>query len=145
MMTLVVLQNNAAALSRSSPGVPAVAARGMFSKAPPQDSLVKNRTGPINVHLLDLHPAAGLVKPDRQHSRARQALHGAEMFCLMGIPLKKTPGLSDTEFDVLKGTPALTGSLIRVPPGISTDIFGGREVIVPAIAVSGIVAPAVDG
>ena len=48
------------------------------------------------------------------------------MFGVIGIPLKKTLGLSATEFGLLTATPVLTGSLIRVPLGIWTDRYGGR-------------------
>ncbi len=51
------------------------------------------------------------------------------MFGVIGIPLKKTLGLSATEFGLLTATPVLTGSLVRVPLGIWTDRFGGRIVM----------------
>ena len=51
------------------------------------------------------------------------------MFGVIGIPLKKTLGLSATEFGLLTATPVLTGSLIRVPLGIWTDRYGGRIVM----------------
>lgn len=50
------------------------------------------------------------------------------MFAVIGIPIKKTLGLSDTEFGLLTALPVLTGSLIRVPLGIWTDRYGGRIV-----------------
>lgn len=50
------------------------------------------------------------------------------MFAVLGIPIKKQLGLSETEFGLLAATPVLTGSLIRVPLGIWTDRFGGRIV-----------------
>lgn len=50
------------------------------------------------------------------------------MFAVIGIPIKKTLGLSETEFGLLAATPVLTGSLIRLPLGMWTDKFGGRIV-----------------
>ncbi|AOI45475.1 MFS transporter [Burkholderia oklahomensis] len=50
------------------------------------------------------------------------------MFAILGIPLKKTLGLNDTEFGLVAAMPVLTGSLIRVPLGIWTDRYGGRIV-----------------
>jgi len=51
------------------------------------------------------------------------------MFGVIGIPIKKTLGLSATQFGLLTATPILTGSLVRVPLGIWTDRFGGRIVM----------------
>jgi NNP family nitrate/nitrite transporter-like MFS transporter len=50
------------------------------------------------------------------------------MFAVIGIPIKKELGLSETEFGLLAATPVLTGSLIRLPIGVWTDQFGGRIV-----------------
>lgn len=50
------------------------------------------------------------------------------MFAVIGIPIKKTLGLNETEFGLLTATPVLTGSLIRMPLGMWTDRFGGRIV-----------------
>jgi MFS transporter, NNP family, nitrate/nitrite transporter len=50
------------------------------------------------------------------------------MFAVIGIPIKKTLGLNETEFGLLVATPVLTGSLIRLPLGMWTDRFGGRVV-----------------
>lgn len=50
------------------------------------------------------------------------------MFGVIGIPLKETLHLNETEFGLLTAMPILTGSLIRVPLGIWTDRFGGRIV-----------------
>jgi MFS transporter, NNP family, nitrate/nitrite transporter len=50
------------------------------------------------------------------------------MFAVIGIPIKKTLGLSEMEFGLLAATPVLTGSLIRLPLGMWTDKFGGRIV-----------------
>ena len=51
------------------------------------------------------------------------------MFAVVGIPIKKQLGLSETEFGFLAALPVLSGSLIRVPLGIWTDKFGGRIVM----------------
>ena len=50
------------------------------------------------------------------------------MFAVIGIPIKKTLGLNETEFGLLAATPVLTGSLIRLPLGMWTDRYGGRIV-----------------
>lgn len=50
------------------------------------------------------------------------------MFAVIGVPIRKTLGLSGTEFGLLAATPVLTGSLVRVPLGMWTDRFGGRIV-----------------
>lgn len=50
------------------------------------------------------------------------------MFAVIGIPIRKTLGLSATQFGLLTATPVLTGSLVRVPLGMWTDRFGGRVV-----------------
>ncbi|MFA9273578.1 MAG: nitrate/nitrite transporter [Candidatus Aquirickettsiella gammari] len=51
------------------------------------------------------------------------------MFGVIGIPIKKTLGLNETQFGLLTAMPVLTGSLIRVPLGIWTDRYGGRIVL----------------
>jgi NNP family nitrate/nitrite transporter-like MFS transporter len=51
------------------------------------------------------------------------------MFGVIGIPISKALGLNATEFGLLTATPVLTGSLVRVPLGIWTDIYGGRIVM----------------
>ena len=50
------------------------------------------------------------------------------MFGVIGIPIKQTLGLNNTEFGILTAVPVLTGSLIRVPLGMWTDKYGGRIV-----------------
>jgi NNP family nitrate/nitrite transporter-like MFS transporter len=50
------------------------------------------------------------------------------MFAVVGIPIKKTLDLNDTQFGLLVATPVLTGSLIRLPLGMWTDTYGGRIV-----------------
>jgi NNP family nitrate/nitrite transporter-like MFS transporter len=50
------------------------------------------------------------------------------MFAVIGIPIKQTLGLNETQFGLLAAMPVLTGSLIRLPLGMWTDKFGGRIV-----------------
>ncbi|MGB3918145.1 MAG: nitrate/nitrite transporter [Thiothrix litoralis] len=50
------------------------------------------------------------------------------MFAVIGIPIKATLGLNETQFGILIATPVLTGSLARLPLGMWTDKFGGRLV-----------------
>lgn len=50
------------------------------------------------------------------------------MFAVIGIPIKKMLGLTETQFGLLAATPVLTGSLVRLPLGIWTDRIGGRIV-----------------
>ncbi len=50
------------------------------------------------------------------------------MFAVIGIPIKETLGLNETEFGVLVAMPVLTGSLFRLPIGVFTDRYGGRRV-----------------
>jgi NNP family nitrate/nitrite transporter-like MFS transporter len=58
------------------------------------------------------------------------------MFAVVGIPLKKTLGLSATEFGLLTAMPVLSGSLVRVPLGIWTDKYGGRIVMAALLATT---------
>ena len=58
------------------------------------------------------------------------------MFAVVGIPIKKTLGLSATEFGLLASMPVLSGSLVRVPLGIWTDQFGGRIVMTALLAAT---------
>ena len=50
------------------------------------------------------------------------------MFAVIGIPIKQSLGLNETQFGILVAMPVLTGSLIRLPLGMWTDRFGGRPV-----------------
>ncbi|MGB8339494.1 MAG: nitrate/nitrite transporter [Burkholderiales bacterium] len=50
------------------------------------------------------------------------------MFAVIGIPIKQSLGLNETQFGILVATPVLTGSLIRLPLGMWTDRYGGRIV-----------------
>jgi NNP family nitrate/nitrite transporter-like MFS transporter len=51
------------------------------------------------------------------------------MFGVIGIPLRQTLGLNNTEFGLLTATPVLLGAVMRLPLGIWTDRFGGRIVM----------------
>ena len=50
------------------------------------------------------------------------------MFAVIGIPIKETLGLNETQFGLLIAMPVLTGSLVRLPLGMLTDKLGGRVV-----------------
>ncbi|WP_020558838.1 MFS transporter [Thiofilum flexile] len=50
------------------------------------------------------------------------------MFAVIGIPIKDSLGLNETQFGILVATPVLTGSLARLPLGMWTDKWGGRLV-----------------
>ncbi len=50
------------------------------------------------------------------------------MFAVIGVPIKDSLGLNETEFGILIATPVLTGSLVRLPLGMWTDKYGGRIV-----------------
>ena len=81
-------------------------------------------------------PASGVIRPkNRQWSVAIMSTIAFTvcfavwmMFGVIGIPIKKTLGLNNTEFGILTAIPVLTGSLIRVPLGMWTDKYGGRIV-----------------
>ncbi|KQW93560.1 MFS transporter [Massilia sp. Root418] len=67
------------------------------------------------------------------------------MFAVLGIPIKKSLGLNETQFGLLAAMPVLSGSLVRVPLGIWCDRYGGRIVFfllmlatVPAIYLIGL-------
>src|SRR3569832_1911543 len=59
------------------------------------------------------------------------------MFAIIGIPIKKMLGLNETEFGILVATPVLTGSLIRLPLGMWTDMLGGRIVFFVLMLAAG--------
>jgi NNP family nitrate/nitrite transporter-like MFS transporter len=78
--------------------------------------------------------------PSKQHPRAYAVLFASTlafmvcfavwmMFGVIGIPLKETLGLNNTEFGLLASTPVLLGAVMRLPLGIWTDRFGGRIVM----------------
>ncbi len=43
------------------------------------------------------------------------------MFGVIGIPIKKTLGLTNAQFGLLTAMPVLTGSLVRVPLGVCSS------------------------
>lgn len=51
------------------------------------------------------------------------------MFGVIGIPIRKTLGLNNTEFGLLTSTPVFLGAVMRLPLGVWTDRFGGRVVM----------------
>jgi NNP family nitrate/nitrite transporter-like MFS transporter len=78
--------------------------------------------------------------PNEQHPRAYAVLFASTfafmvcfavwmMFGVIGIPLKETLGLNNTQFGLLASTPVLLGAAMRLPLGIWTDRFGGRVVM----------------
>lgn len=77
---------------------------------------------------------------NKQHPRAYAVLFASTfafmvcfavwmMFGVIGIPLKETLGLNNTQFGLLASTPVLLGAAMRLPLGIWTDRFGGRIVM----------------
>jgi NNP family nitrate/nitrite transporter-like MFS transporter len=56
------------------------------------------------------------------------------MFGVIGIPLKQSLGLNNTQFGLLAATPVLLGAAMRLPLGIWTDRFGGRIVMTVLLA-----------
>jgi len=78
--------------------------------------------------------------PNEKHPRAYAVLFASTfafmvcfavwmMFGVIGIPLKETLGLNNTQFGLLASTPVLLGAVMRLPLGIWTDRFGGRIVM----------------
>lgn len=61
------------------------------------------------------------------------------LFSIIGIPIKSLLDLSETQFGVLVAMPLLSGSLLRLPVGILTDRYGGRNVF--AILLVSIISP----
>jgi NNP family nitrate/nitrite transporter-like MFS transporter len=61
------------------------------------------------------------------------------MFAVIGIPIKQTLQLNETQFGLLVAMPVLTGSLIRLPLGMMTDRYGGR--IVFAVLMASTIVP----
>src|SRR5215472_16989620 len=60
------------------------------------------------------------------------------MFGVIGIPIRKTLGLNNTEFGLLTSTPVLFGAVMRLPLGVWTDRFGGRIVMVTLLLVAAV-------
>ena len=61
------------------------------------------------------------------------------IFSIIGIPIKELLDLTDTQFGLLISMPILTGSLMRLPVGILTDRYGGRNVF--AILLLSVIIP----
>ena len=51
------------------------------------------------------------------------------MFGILGVPIQKELGLSDTELSWISAVAVLNGSLWRLPAGMITDRIGGRKVM----------------
>ena len=60
------------------------------------------------------------------------------MFGVIGIPIRESLGLNNTEFGLLTSTPVLFGAAMRLPLGIWTDRFGGRIVFFCLILVTAV-------
>jgi NNP family nitrate/nitrite transporter-like MFS transporter len=87
--------------------------------------------------------------PNQQHPRAYAVLFASTfafmvcfavwmMFGVIGIPLKETLGLNNTQFGLLASTPVLLGAAMRLPLGIWTDRFGGRIVMTVLLLVAAV-------
>lgn len=62
------------------------------------------------------------------------------MFAIVGLPVRTELGLSESEFALLVAIPILTGSILRVPMGMLTDLVGGRIVFTGLLVVTAIPA-----
>jgi NNP family nitrate/nitrite transporter-like MFS transporter len=60
------------------------------------------------------------------------------VFAIVGIPIRKELGLSETEFAWLVALPVLTGSVLRLPIGMLTDRIGGRPIFTALLAFSAV-------
>lgn len=60
------------------------------------------------------------------------------MFAIVGIPIREEFDLTDGQFALLVAIPILTGSILRVPVGILTDLIGGRLVFTSLLVVTAI-------
>jgi NNP family nitrate/nitrite transporter-like MFS transporter len=60
------------------------------------------------------------------------------MFGVIGIPIRRTLGLDNTQFGLLTATPVLLGAVMRLPLGIWTDRFGGRIVMTLLLVIASI-------
>lgn len=85
----------------------------------------------------------------QMHARAYVALFAATfafmvcfavwmMFGVIGIPIKTTLALNNTEFGLLTATPVLLGAVMRLPLGVWTDRFGGRNVMTALLLVAAV-------
>ena len=62
------------------------------------------------------------------------------VFSIIGLGLRESLGLSDTEFGLLIGTPILTGSVSRILLGIWADRFGGRRIFAGVMIAAAVAA-----
>lgn len=60
------------------------------------------------------------------------------MFGVIGIPIRRTLELNNTEFGLLTATPVLLGAVMRLPLGMWTDRFGGRVVMTMLLAATAV-------
>jgi len=60
------------------------------------------------------------------------------MFGVIGIPIRQTLQLNNTEFGLLTSMPVLLGALMRLPLGIWTDRYGGR-IVMTALLLAAVV------
>lgn len=60
------------------------------------------------------------------------------MFAIVGLPMRKEFGLTESEFALLAAIPVLTGSILRVPMGILTDKIGGRNTMIGLLIATAI-------
>ncbi|MBJ7458853.1 MAG: NarK/NasA family nitrate transporter [Thermoleophilaceae bacterium] len=60
------------------------------------------------------------------------------MFAIIGLPMRKELGLTESEFAFLIALPVLTGSILRVPVGIITDKLGGRTVTIALLLLTAV-------
>jgi MFS transporter, NNP family, nitrate/nitrite transporter len=85
----------------------------------------------------------------KQHPKAYVALFASTfafmicfavwmMFGVIGIPIKASLKLDNTEFGLLMATPVLLGAVMRLPLGIWTDRFGGRIVMTALLLVASV-------
>lgn len=60
------------------------------------------------------------------------------MFAIVGLPMRKEFGLSESQFALLAAIPILTGSILRVPVGMLTDKIGGRAAMMGLLIITAI-------
>lgn len=60
------------------------------------------------------------------------------MFAIVGVPMRKELGLSESQFALLIALPVLTGSILRVPIGMLTDKVGGRNMMIALLLLTAI-------
>lgn len=58
------------------------------------------------------------------------------LFSILGIEIKQTLELSDSQFGILVATPVLTGAISRLFLGALTDQIGGRKVFIATLLVT---------